>query len=106
MSLSDPILNGPHAGRTVDDGHGSCAELKIAGEHSGGGWAVVEWRSRRRRAADAHAHARGRDLYLLEDAITADVGGEKIEVEAVQDLARRAQVPVPQLYLAERVAGV
>ncbi len=23
-----------------------------------------------------------------------------------QDLARRAQVPVPQLYLAERVAGV
>ena len=24
----------------------------------------------------------------------------------VQDLARRAQVPVPQLYLAERVAGV
>ena len=107
MSLSDPILTGPGAGRTVDYGHGSSAELKIAGEQSGGDWAVVEWRVRAGDEPAMHTHTREDEtLYLLEGAITAYVGGEKIEVEAVQDLARRAQVPVPQLYLAERVAGV
>jgi hypothetical protein len=30
MSLSDPILTGPRAGRTVSYGHGSSAELKLA----------------------------------------------------------------------------
>jgi quercetin dioxygenase-like cupin family protein len=106
MSLSDPILTGPGAGRTVDYGHGSSAELKIAGEQSGGNWAVVEWRVRAGGEPPMHTHREDETLYLLEGAITAYVGGEKIEVEAVQDLARRAQVPVPQLYLAERVAGV
>jgi hypothetical protein len=46
MSLSDPVLTGPGAGRTVSRGHGSSAELKIAGEESGWDWAVVEWRVR------------------------------------------------------------
>jgi hypothetical protein len=62
MSLSDTVLTGPGGGRTVTAGHGSTAELKLAGEQSGGDWAVVEWRVR---AGDEppipHAHARRRD---------------------------------------------
>ena len=46
MSLSNPVLTGPGGGRTVESGHSSSAELKIAGEQSGGEWAVVEWRVR------------------------------------------------------------
>ena len=57
MCLSDPILTGPGAGRTVDYGHGSSAELKIADEQSGGDWAVGEWRSRRRQPP-MHTHTR------------------------------------------------
>ena len=83
MSLSDPILTAPGAGRTVESGHGSSAELKIAGEQSGGDWAVVEWRVRAGDEPPMHTHTREDEtLYLLEGAITAYVGGEKIEVEA------------------------
>jgi hypothetical protein len=39
MSLSEPILTGPGGGRTFAYGEGSSAELKIAGEQSGGDWA-------------------------------------------------------------------
>ena len=46
MALSEPVLSGPGAGRTVTYGGGSSAELKLAGEQSGGDWAVVEWRVR------------------------------------------------------------
>jgi Cupin domain len=82
MSLSDPILTAPGAGRTVEYGHGSSAELKIAGEQSGGDWAVVEWRVRAGDEPPMHTHTREDEtLYLLEGAITAYVGGEKIEVE-------------------------
>ena len=46
MSLTDPVLTGPGAGRTRSYGDGSAAELKIVGEQSGGEWAVVENRVR------------------------------------------------------------
>ena len=42
MPLTEPVLSGPGAGRTVTSGHGSGAELKLAGEQSDGDWAVVE----------------------------------------------------------------
>jgi hypothetical protein len=41
MALTEPVLSGPRAGRTVTSGAGSSAELKLAGEQSGGDWAVV-----------------------------------------------------------------
>ena len=43
MARNEPVLSGPGAGRTVTYGGGSSAELKLAGEQSGGDWAVVEW---------------------------------------------------------------
>jgi hypothetical protein len=43
MSVAEPVLSGPGAGRTVTYGGGSSAELELAGEQSGGDWAVVEW---------------------------------------------------------------
>ncbi|MGH3112958.1 MAG: hypothetical protein ACRDOP_05780, partial [Gaiellaceae bacterium] len=73
MSLSAPVLTGPHAGRTVDYGHGSSAELKIAGEQSGGEWAVVEWRIRAGDEPPIHTHTREDEtVYVLDGAIIAD----------------------------------
>ena len=94
MSLSDPILTAPGAGRTVESGHGSSAELKIAGDQSGGDWAVVEWRVRAGDEPPMHTHTREDEtLYLLEGAITAYVGGEEIEVEAGSYAALPKDVP-------------
>jgi hypothetical protein len=46
MSLTDCVLTGPGGGHDLDYGHGSRAELKIAGEQSGGDWEVEDWRVR------------------------------------------------------------
>jgi quercetin dioxygenase-like cupin family protein len=83
MALSQPVLSGPGAGRTVTSGGGSSAELKLAGDQSGDDWAVVEWRVRAGDEPPMHTHTREDEtLYILEGAITAHVGGEKVEVEA------------------------
>jgi len=82
MSLSEPVLSGPGAGRTVTHG-GSSTELKLEGHQSGGDWAVVEWVVRAGDEPPMHTHTREDEtLYILEGAITAYVGGEKIDVEA------------------------
>jgi quercetin dioxygenase-like cupin family protein len=94
MSLSDPVLTGPRAGRTVTSGNGSSAELKLAGEQSGGDWAVVEWRVRAGDEPPIHIHTREDEtLYVLEGAITAFVGDQRIEVEAGSYAALPKNVP-------------
>ena len=94
MSLTDPVLTGPRAGRTVTYGHGSSAELKLAGEESGGDWAVVEWRLRAGDEPPIHIHTREDEtLYVLDGAITAFVGDERIEVEAGSYAALPKDVP-------------
>ena len=94
MALSEPVLSGPGAGRTVTYGGGSSAELKLAGEQSGGDWAVVEWRVRAGDEPPIHTHTREDEtLYVLEGAITAYVGDEKIEVEAGSYAALPKNVP-------------
>jgi quercetin dioxygenase-like cupin family protein len=94
MSLSDPVLTGPQAGRTVTYGHGSTAELKLAGEESGGDWAVVEWRVRAGDDPPIHIHTREDEtIYVLEGAITAFVGDERIDVEAGSYAALPKNVP-------------
>jgi quercetin dioxygenase-like cupin family protein len=81
MPLTEPVLSGPGAGRTVTSGHGSTAELKLAGEQSGGDWAVVE--SHVCAGDEPHTHTREDEaVYVLDGAITVDVGGEKTDVEA------------------------
>ena len=83
MALSEPVLSGPGAGRTVTHGGGTSAELKLAGEQSGGDWAVVEWRVRAGEEPPFHTHTREDEaLYVLEGAITAIVGDQRIDVEA------------------------
>jgi quercetin dioxygenase-like cupin family protein len=83
MPLTEPVLSGPGAGRTVTSGHGSSAELKLAGEQSGGDWAVVASHVRAGDEPPAHTHTREDEaVYVLDGAITADVGGEKTDVEA------------------------
>ena len=94
MSLGDPVLSGPQAGRTVTSGHGSTAELKLVGEESGGDWAVVEWRLRAGDEPPIHIHTREDEtLYVLEGAITAFVGDQRIEVEAGSYAALPKDVP-------------
>ena len=56
---------------------GNSAELKLAGEQSGGDRAVVEWRVRAGEEPPVHIHTREDEaLYVLEGAITAYVGDE------------------------------
>ena len=70
MALSEPVLSGPGAGRTVTHGNSTSTELKLAGEQSGGDWAVVEWRVRAGEEPPVHIHTREDEaLYVLEGAI-------------------------------------
>jgi quercetin dioxygenase-like cupin family protein len=94
MALTEPVLSGPGAGRTVTYGSDSTAELKLAGEQSGDDWAVVEWRVRAGDEPPMHTHTREDEtLYVLDGAITAYVGGEEIEVEAGSYAALPKNVP-------------
>src|SRR5918995_5851553 len=83
MSLNNPILTGPGAGRTVTNGSGSSTELKLEGEQAGGDWAVVEWPLRAGDEPPIHTHTREDEtLYVLDGSITAFVGDQRIDVEA------------------------
>src|SRR4051812_8085457 len=94
MGLTEPVLSGPGAGRTVTHGDGTSTELKLAGEQSGGDWAVVEWRGRAGDEPPIHTHTRGGEaLYFLQGAITGYVGDETIEVEAGSYAALPKNVP-------------
>jgi quercetin dioxygenase-like cupin family protein len=94
MALSEPVLSGPGAGRTVTFGGGSSAELKLDGDQSGGDWAVIEWRVRAGDEPPMHTHTREDEtLYIVEGAITAYVGDEKIDVEAGSYAALPKNVP-------------
>ena len=94
MSLTEPVLTGPGAGRTRSYGGGSAAELKIVGERSGGEWAVVENRVRAGDEPPIHTHTREDEtVYVLEGAITAYVGDQQFEVEAGSYAALPNNVP-------------
>jgi quercetin dioxygenase-like cupin family protein len=94
MSLSEPVLTGPGSGRTTTSDHGSSAELKLAGEQSGGDWAAVEWRVRSGDEPPIHTHTREDEaLYVLDGAITAFVGDQRIDVEAGSYAALPKDVP-------------
>jgi quercetin dioxygenase-like cupin family protein len=94
MSLSEPVLTGPGSGRTNNSGHGSSAELKLAGEQSGGDWAVVEWHVRSGDEPPIHTHTREDEtLYVLDGAITAFVGDQTIDVDAGSYAALPKDVP-------------
>jgi quercetin dioxygenase-like cupin family protein len=83
MSLTEPVLTGPGAGRTVTKSSGTSAELKIAGEQTGGEWAVVEWHLRPGDEPPIHTHTREDEtVYVLAGSITATVGDQEIDVEA------------------------
>lgn len=94
MSLTQPVLTGPGAGRTVTYGGGSSAELKLAGEQSGDDWAVVEWHLREGDEPPLHTHTREDEtVYVLEGAITAFVADQRIDVEAGSYAALPKDIP-------------
>jgi quercetin dioxygenase-like cupin family protein len=94
MPLNEPVLTGPGAGRTVNYGSGSSAELKLEGKQAGGDWAVVAWRLRPGDEPPLHTHTREDEtLYVLEGSITAYVGDQRIDVEAGSYAALPKDVP-------------
>ena len=103
MALSEPVLSGPGAGRTVDYGHGSSAELKLEGQQSGGDWAVVEWRVRSGDEPPLHHHTREDEtVYVLDGAITAFVGDQRIDVDAGSYAALPKGIPHTLLVRGEQ----
>src|SRR3954447_26124527 len=94
MPVNDPVLTGPGAGRTVTHGHGTSAELKLVGEQSGGDWSVVEWRVHAGDEPPIHTHTREDEtLYVVDGAITANVGDQRIHVEAGSHAALPKDLP-------------
>lgn len=94
MPPDQPVVSGPRAGRAVTYGSGSSAELKLAGEQTGGDWAAVEWRLRAGDEPPLHTHAwEDETVYVLEGAITAYVGDQRIELEAGSYAALPTHVP-------------
>ena len=94
MPLNEPVLTGPGAGRTVTYGKGSSAELKLVGEQSSGDWSVVELHVRAGDEPALHTHTREDEaLYVLEGAITAFVGDQRVDVEAGSYAALPNNVP-------------
>ena len=94
MSLNEPVLTGPGAGRTVTKSSGSSTELKLAGEQSGGDWAVVEWHLRAGDEPPIHTHTREDEtLYVIDGSITAFVGDQRIDVAAGSYAALPKDVP-------------
>jgi quercetin dioxygenase-like cupin family protein len=94
VPLNQPVLSGPGAGRAVTYGSGSNAELKLAGEQSGGDWAAVEWLVRVGDEPPLHTHTREDEtVYVLDGAITAYVRDQQIEVEAGSCAALPKNVP-------------
>jgi quercetin dioxygenase-like cupin family protein len=83
MPLNQPVPSGPGAGRAVTYGSSSSAELKLAGEKSGGDGAAVEWRLLGGDEAPRNTYTQEDEtVYVLEGAITACVGDQPIDVEA------------------------
>ena len=83
MSLSEPVLSGPGAGRAVSYGAGSSAELKLEGVQSGEDYAVVEWSLRAGDEPPIHTHTHeDESVYVLDGAITAIVADQRIDVVA------------------------
>ena len=94
MSLTEPVLTGPAAGRTVTYGSNSSAELKIVGEQAGGDWAVVEWHVHAGDEPPIHTHTREDEtVYVLDGSITAFVGDWRIDVEPASYAALPKDVP-------------
>jgi quercetin dioxygenase-like cupin family protein len=94
MSLNEPVLTGPGAGRTVTHDSGTSLELKMAGEKAGGDWAVVEWQLHAGDEPPIHTHTREDEtLYVLDGSITAFVGDQRIDVEAGSYAALPKNVP-------------
>jgi quercetin dioxygenase-like cupin family protein len=94
MPVGDPILTGPKAGRSIEYGNGSSAELKIEGDGSGGDWAVIDWVVRAGDEPPIHTHTREDEtLYVIEGSITAFVDDQRIDVEAGSYAALPKNVP-------------
>ena len=94
MSVAEPVLTGPGAGRTVTYGGGSSAELKLAGEQSGSDWAVVEWHVSAGDEPPMHTHTREDEtIYVLAGSITAFVADQRIDVEAGSYAALPKNIP-------------
>src|SRR4051794_41490234 len=91
MALSEAVLSGPGAGRTVTHGGGTSSELKLAGEQSGGDWAVVEWRGGAGGETPVpNPTPRGEGPFFLQGAVTSHLRGPK------NGGATRAQPALPQ----------
>ena len=94
MSLTEPVLTGPSAGRTVTKSSGSSTELNSPASTPAATGPSWRWHLRAGDEPPIHTHTREDEtLYVLDGSITAFVGDQRIDVEAGSYAALPKDVP-------------
>ncbi len=81
MAVSEPVLNTPGTGESVDFGNGSRAEIVVGGPESGGEYAVVRYDVVAGDEPPLHTHSQEDEtVFVVEGEITAFVGDTRVDV--------------------------
>ncbi len=81
MSVSQPVLNTPGAGESIEFGDGSSAEIVVGGAQSGDEYGVVRYRVAPGDEPPLHSHTREDEMvYVVDGEITAIVGDTEVDV--------------------------
>jgi quercetin dioxygenase-like cupin family protein len=81
MPVSQPVLNTPGAGESLEYGNGSKAEIIVGGPESGGEYSAVRYTVRPGDEPPLHTHTREDEMvYVVEGEITATVGDTNVDV--------------------------
>lgn len=81
MAVSQPVLNTPGTGESIEFGNGSRAEIAVGGSDSGGEYAVVRYDVVAGDEPPLHTHSQEDEMvYVVEGEITAIVGDTQVDV--------------------------
>lgn len=81
MPVSQPVLNTPGAGESIEYGDGSTAEIAVGGSESGGEYSVVRYHVKPGDEPPLHTHSREDEMvYVVDGEITAIVGDAEVDV--------------------------
>ena len=81
MAVAQPVLNTPGAGKSLEFGNGSRAEIAVDGQQSEGEYAVVRYTVKPGDEPPLHTHTREDEMvFVVDGEITAIVGDTTVDV--------------------------